>query len=105
MVHHDIQATMRRHLPLRVLTDSSGFFYVVVKDTTTTEKRLMLDLRATREAFERNDITEREWIRRKLNLGDGFLLTKVKPSPPPLPGHHTLSNSYVYFIRFLLPSK
>lgn len=98
MVRHDLGAIMRHGLPLRVLTDSSSLFSVVVKSTITTEKRLMNDLHARKEAFERKDLTEIGWIRRELNFGDG--LKNLKQSGPltNFLATHTLDNEVIQWV-------
>lgn len=36
---------------------------MIVKSKTTTEKRPMIDVRATQDAFENNEIPDSGWIR------------------------------------------
>lgn len=80
VLRHDLRAILRSDLPLRVLTDSSSLLSVVVHSTKATEKRLMIDHGAAREAFECKDVSKIGCILRELNLADG--LTKAKPSSP-----------------------
>lgn len=77
-IKHDLQVTMNYHIPLTVLTDSNSksFFKIIVKSTVTTEKRPMIDIKATREAYDCNKITIIGWIRTNRHIADG--LTKLE---------------------------
>lgn len=67
---------MGRSVPIAILTDSHSLFNVMVKSTTTTEKRLMIDIEAAREAYARGEVSNVGWVRSEDNLVDG--LTKIK---------------------------
>lgn len=64
-------------LPLVVCTDSKSLYECLVKLGSTQEKRLMIDLMALREAFERMEINEVKWISGNSNPADA--MTKAKP--------------------------
>lgn len=51
LLHYDLQDTLKKELPLRVLTDRSSLSFMVVNSTKTTEKYLMINLRAAMEAI------------------------------------------------------
>lgn len=59
-----------------MLTDSNSLFKVIVKSSTTTERRLMIDVSATRAAYECCEINIVGWIKSTHNVADG--LTKIK---------------------------
>lgn len=44
-------------IPIKMYSDPESLFKVVVRSTTTTEKRFMIGVRATSEALERKEIT------------------------------------------------
>ena len=44
ILRHDISRILNRDIPLRIFTDSLSLFNVIVKSTTTTERRLMIDI-------------------------------------------------------------
>lgn len=75
MVRNDIENMAGRRVPLTILTDSESLLKLIVKSSVTTEKRLMVNVRAAREAYERGDIRNVGWIRSPDNMADG--LTKI----------------------------
>lgn len=73
--------TKRLGLPeikVTVCTDSYSLYECLVKMGTTKEKRLMIDLLALRESYERHEIDEIRWIHRDDNPSDAF--TKATPN-------------------------
>ena len=52
-----------------------SLFEVIVNASTTTEKRLMIDIRAAREAYEKHEIEHLGWVKSERNIADG--LTKL----------------------------
>lgn len=73
---HDLEGIVGRSIGLRMFTDSKTLFDVITKNTTTTEKRLMIDIKAVRESYERMELSDVAWIRSENNPADA--LTKVK---------------------------
>lgn len=55
-----------------MFNDSESLFKTILKSTTTTEKRLIIDVEAARESYARKDISEVGWIRSEENPGDGL---------------------------------
>lgn len=76
MLRYDLERMLMRRIPMTMLTDSESLFRVIIKASVTTEKRLMIDVRAAREAYQRGDISNVGWIRSAHNLADG--LTKFE---------------------------
>ena len=72
LLRHDLRGIMKQKLPLAMFTDSDSLFKTIVKSTTTTEKRLMIDVEAAREAYGRQDISDVGWIRSQDNPADGL---------------------------------
>ncbi|KAI0996471.1 hypothetical protein K3495_g11707 [Podosphaera aphanis] len=62
-------------VPLIICTDSRSLYECLVKLGTTKEKRLMIDVMAIRESYERRELTEIRWINGKNNPADS--MTKV----------------------------
>ena len=62
-------------VPLIVCTDSRSLYECLVKLGTTKEKRLMIDVMAIRESYEREELAEIRWINGKDNPADS--MTKV----------------------------
>ena len=66
------------HIPIIVCTDSYSLYECLVKLGTTKEKRLMIDIMALRQSYERREITEIRWIDGKNNPADA--MTKSAPN-------------------------
>ena len=65
-------------VPTIVCTDSYSLYECLVKLRTTKEKRLMIDIMALRQSYERCELHEVRWIHRDNNLADAF--TKGVPN-------------------------
>ena len=59
-------------IPLVICTDSYSLYECLVKLGTTKEKRLMIDIMALRQSYERREITEIRWINGEDNPADAF---------------------------------
>jgi hypothetical protein len=66
------------HLPTVVCTDSLSLYECIVKLGTTKEKRLMIDIMAIRQSYERRELTEIRWIDGTRNPADA--MTKTTPN-------------------------
>jgi hypothetical protein len=64
--------------PIVVCTDSYSLYECLVKLGTTKEKRLMIDIMALRQSYERSEIAEIRWIDGKDNPADA--MTKSAPN-------------------------
>jgi hypothetical protein len=58
--------------PIVVCTDSYSLYECLVKLGTTKEKRLMIDIMALRQSYERREIAEVRWIDGKDNPADAM---------------------------------
>ncbi|KAF2741624.1 hypothetical protein M011DRAFT_497953 [Sporormia fimetaria CBS 119925] len=65
-------------IPLIICTDSYSLYECRVKLGTTKEKRLMIDIMALRQSYERREITEIRWINGEDIPADAF--TKASPN-------------------------
>lgn len=77
IIKHDLEFIYRQHLPLLMLTDSKQTFDVVTRASHTTERRLMIDVAAAREAYKRNEISNVGLVKSEHNVADGL----TKPGP------------------------
>ncbi|KAM4057650.1 Dimer-Tnp-hAT domain containing protein [Hirsutella rhossiliensis] len=64
--------------PLIVCTDSYSLYECLVKLGTTKEKRLMIDIMALRQSYEKREITDIRWINGADNPADA--MTKASPN-------------------------
>ena len=76
MIRHDLEHMYGKFIPLQMRTDSKQMFAVVAKASSTSERRLMIDIAAAREAYNANEISNVCLVRAEHNPADG--LTKVK---------------------------
>ncbi|KAI0991271.1 hypothetical protein K3495_g16916, partial [Podosphaera aphanis] len=65
-------------VPIIICTDSFSLYECLVKLGTTKEKRLMIDIMAIRESYERRELAEIRWINGKDNPADA--MTKATPT-------------------------
>lgn len=65
-------------IPTIACTDSYSLYECLVKLGTTKEKRLMIDIMALRQSYERRELQEVRWINGEDNLADSF--TKTMPN-------------------------
>jgi hypothetical protein len=65
-------------IPIIVCTDSYSLYECLVKLGTTKEKRLMIDIMAIRQSYERRELLEIRWINGQDNLADA--MTKSNPN-------------------------
>ena len=59
-------------IPLTILTDSKSLFDVITKSSTTSERRLMIDITAVRNAYNDQELSDVGFIRTKYNPADAF---------------------------------
>ena len=65
-------------IPIVMLTDSLSPFDVITKAKITSERRLMIDVKAVKDAYQRHELGAIRFIRSEFNPADA--LTKVKKS-------------------------
>ena len=76
---YELELLLKRQVPLQMLVDSKQLFQSISHGTRTKEKRLMIDLAASKQAFNRKEITDLGLVRTNHMLADCF--TKVmKPT-------------------------
>lgn len=66
------------NIPTIICTDSFSLYECMVKLGTTKEKRLMIDIMAIRQSYERRELSEIRWICGTDNPADA--MTKANPS-------------------------
>ena len=65
-------------IPTIVCTDSYSLYECLVKLGTTKEKRLIIDIMALRQSYERRELFEIRWINGQDNPADA--MTKANPN-------------------------
>ncbi len=75
LMKYDLEQLLDQRIPIQMCTDSKSLFDVIVRASMTSERRLMIDISATREAYERNEIADIGLIASEYNLSD--CMTKI----------------------------
>jgi hypothetical protein len=78
ILRHDLQRMLQRHIPILLLTDSESLFKTLTNARYPTERRLLIDVAAMRQAYTRKEISNIALIDSNDNAADG--LTKLKPN-------------------------
>ena len=73
-LEHALQVTV----PMHLLTDSKSLFDVVSKGSRTSEKRIILDIHATKQAYQSHEISNIGFVWSENNLSDGLTKEKKK---------------------------
>ena len=79
-MRHDLQRLLGRNIALQMFTDSKSLFDVITKCSSTTEKRLMIDISTVRTAYESFEVSEVGFIRSENNPADAFTKPGSFPS-------------------------
>lgn len=75
-LRYDLEMLYRRRVPLNLFTDSKQAFDVITRATHPTEKRLMIDIAALRESYNRHEISYLGLVTTENNMADA--MTKLK---------------------------
>ena len=95
LLKYDIEQLLQQCFLYRMFTDSKSLFGVIVRASMTSERRLMIGISATREAYERNQIAVTGLIGSEHNLAD--CMTKIMAPKQFL---HVLSpQNYNYLVK------
>lgn len=62
ILKHKIESMLQQSIPVIMLTDSDFVFKTLIKNKTTNEKPLMLDIAGAREAYSSHEIIDIGWI-------------------------------------------
>lgn len=77
VLKRNLQHLVGRHIPLAMLTDSRSLFDVITKHSSTSEKRLMIDIAAAREGYPKLEISDIGLVQREHNEADAFIKVKM----------------------------
>lgn len=75
LIQHDLHAISGRKFTITLLTDEKSPFDFIAKGSDPSEKRLMIDIAAARQAYDQEEINDLGWIRRDCNVSDS--MTKI----------------------------
>jgi len=72
ILKHDLERVYRQPLPLVMLTDSRQMLDVITRASHTTEKRLMIDVAAARDVYNKHEISNVGLVKSEHNIADGL---------------------------------
>nr|AHF58602.1 polyprotein [Chondrus crispus] len=75
IIKHDLEEITTRTFPLKMMTDSRALFDMVTRNSYSTERRLMIDMAAIRQSYQRREIDGIAHIPGPTNPADA--MTKV----------------------------
>ena len=75
-IRSQIEHALQQSVPMHLMTDSKSLFDIISKGSRTSEKQIMLDIHATRQACQRHEISNIGFVRSEHSIADG--LTKEK---------------------------
>lgn len=79
ILKHEIKKIKGESIKINIITDSETLFDDIILNTSTIERRLMIDIKAAREAYNEVIINDLIWIRMDYNLADTMKKSKVLP--------------------------
>lgn len=68
----DITNTVNKRIPVQIISDSKFLFDMICKGPRTSEKRVMIDIAATREGLRDKTVSDIEFFRMSTNIADGL---------------------------------
>lgn len=72
VLKHELQVLLKQEVNIEVLTYSKQVFDSITNSTRTKERRLMIDLNAAKESFQRKEISDLGLLKSENNLADAF---------------------------------
>ncbi|KHJ33634.1 hypothetical protein EV44_g3547 [Erysiphe necator] len=79
------------NIPIVICTDSFSLYECMVKLGTTKEKRLMIDIMALRQSYERRELSEVRWINGRDNPADAMTKADATKSLKELIEHNEMT--------------
>ena len=71
ILRYDLKRIYHHDVPNTMLTDSKQIFDVITKGARTSERRLMIDICAAREAYRREEVNSIGLVASEHNVADG----------------------------------
>ena len=72
-INRTLERIYGQRVPIKMLTDLKQMFDVITKASQTTEKRLLIDIAATREAYNLHEISNVGLVLLGENIADGLI--------------------------------
>ena len=75
IIKRDLEIMLDRSIRLQMFTDSKSLFDIITKCGSTTQKRLLIDVKSVREAYNNHEVSDVGFLRSEHNPADSF--TKI----------------------------
>jgi hypothetical protein len=72
VMQHSLEKLLKRQIRLRMLTDSKQLFDAISHSTQTKERRILIDIAASKQSFERHEISDLGLVAGRDMLADCF---------------------------------
>lgn len=79
VIQNDLLNILCNKRKIKILTESKTLFILVINNTFTKDRRLLVDIKATREAYKEGIVNCIIWIRLKYSLSDTTTKDKIIP--------------------------
>ena len=76
-IRKQLEFFLRQAIPVQIFAYSKRLFDIISKRSQASEKRIMLDMYATRQAYKAQEISNIGFFRSPQNLADGLTKPKV----------------------------
>lgn len=80
MLRHDLERIYAEKVPLYILKDSKQVFDTITMASTTTKRRLLIDIAAARQAYNRQEISNIGLVSSEDMIADGLTKTTAESS-------------------------
>ena len=77
-IQSQIEQNLERTPLMHPHTDPKSLFDIISKGTRTSEKRVMIDIHATRDTYKWHEISKIGFVRPHANIADGFTKPKMQ---------------------------
>ena len=77
-LNNDLHNMTSLDIPIIMLTDSRSLFVFITKAKTTSEKRLLIDVKVVKDAYQRNELHNIGFIGSEYNPADDLKSAKMK---------------------------
>jgi len=98
VLRHDLQRMINVKVPILAFTDSEILFDIITRNKMTTEKRLMIDIKAIRESYNERELSNIALIASEDNPADAMTKMKSNSSLLSLMKTNTISHPIRQFV-------
>lgn len=79
ILQNDLINFLKNKGKMKILNDSEKLVNVAIMNASTRDRRLMVDIKAARDAYNEGIVNDIIWIRLEYNLSDAMTKHKILP--------------------------